>query len=282
VYAPEVAAGLEYLRKAQRADGALCGDAEPFAAMYCHAMATFAAGEAYAITRDDRLAPMVRAGVSYSLAAQHPSDGGWRYQPGLEGDTSQLGWQLMALKSASLGGVAIPDVTWTRAERFMRRVERGRAGGLAAYRSVGPPTRSMTAEALYCRQLMTGRADGGLSAAALNEALESLAQETPSKSAINLYYWYYATLALHHAQHASPEAAEAWRGWNEALCTTLVDIQNADGSWPETCLWGGYGGRVFTTSLGAMCLEVYYRYAPEGAPSAGVAQRRGWQSEPPR
>jgi hypothetical protein len=264
----EVARGLDFLRRSQRANGNLAGEAELFAQMYCHSMASFAASEAYAITKDDRLAPMVKAAVGYSLAVQHPTDGGWRYRPGDTGDTSQLGWAVMALKSAELGGVAVPQVTWTRADRFLRNVERGHAGGLAAYRPEGPPTRPMTAESLYCRQLLTGRADGQLSRAAVNEAVESLLKDPPSPSAVNLYYWYYATLALHHVQHVSPETEDAWRRWNEALTRSLLSTQREDGSWPETCLWGGYGGRVFTTSLAAMCLEVYYRYAPEAGPAA--------------
>jgi hypothetical protein len=41
-------------------------------------------------------------------------------------------------------------------------------------------------------------------------------------------------------------------------------------------MWGGYGGRVYTTSLAAMCLEVYYRYAPEhdDSPSGSDVARR--------
>jgi hypothetical protein len=68
------------------------------------------------------------------------------------------------------------------------------------------------------------------------------------------------------------------------MTRTLLGSQRPDGSWPETCLWGGYGGRVFTTALGAMCLEVYYRYAPpsESAPGANVAERHDWQGVPAR
>jgi hypothetical protein len=104
-------------------------------------------------------------------------------------------------------------------------------------------------------------------------------KELPSTRQINLYYWYYATLALHRAQHASPQAADAWRRWNEALTQTLLATQQEDGSWPATCVWGGYGGRVYTTSLAAMCLEVYYRYAPDGGneplPYGSDVARRG-------
>jgi hypothetical protein len=45
-----------------------------------------------------------------------------------------------------------------------------------------------------------------------------------------------------------------------------VESQIADGpqvgSWDPDNEWGGYGGRVYSTALAAMCLEVYYRYLP--------------------
>src|SRR5262249_21624592 len=118
-YADNVARGLDYLRRSQGANGNLGGDAELFAHTYCHSMATFAVSEAYALTGDPKLRPIVERAVAYSLNAQHPTDGGWRYRTGDTGDTSQLGWQLMALKSAELGGVPIPANTWTRVGHFL-------------------------------------------------------------------------------------------------------------------------------------------------------------------
>ena len=285
LYQPHVGSGLEFLHRTQQSDGNLGGNAGLFAQMYCHSMASFAASEALATTRDDRLAPLVRAATRYTIAAQHPTDGGWRYRPGDTGDTSQLGWQLMVLRSAERCDVAVPPVIWTRVDRFLRQVERGHSGGLAVYRpEEARPTRTMTAEALYCRQLVTGRADGELTPAALREAIDSLLAEPPSTAQVNLYYWYYATLALHRAQHVTPEAGDAWRRWNDALTRTLLATQNKDGSWPETCIWAGYGGRVFTTALGAMCLEVYYRYVPpeEQASPTDVATQPDWRAVPPR
>jgi hypothetical protein len=279
-YADNVARGLDYLRRTQGANGNLAGQAELFAHTYCHSMATFAISEACAMTGDEKLKPIVQRAVAYSLALQHPAEGGWRYRPGDTGDMSQLGWQLMGLKSAELAGVAVPAVTWTRVERFVRSVERGAAGGLAAYRPENPPTRAMTAESLFCRQLLTRRRDGGLAPAALDEARRSLLEEPPGKLMINHYYWYYGTIALHRVKDVSPASLEAWQEWNDALTNTLVGTQSSDGSWPAACVWGGYGGRVYTTALGAMCLEVYYRYAPEGDP--GLARHDDWQTVPTR
>ena len=57
-----------------------------------------------------------------------------------------------------------------------------------------------------------------------------------------------------------------WRRWNEAMQTTLIGRQRTDGdmagSWDPECIWGGYGGRIYSTSLSTLCLEVYYRYLP--------------------
>lgn len=280
-YADNVARGLDYLRRSQGPNGNLGGRAELFAHMYCHSMATFAVSEACAMTGDAKLRPVVTRAVEYSLAAQHPTDGGWRYRSGDTGDTSQLGWQLMALRSAELAGVEVPPATWTRVNHFLSNVERGAAGGLAAYRPEGPPSRAMTAEALFCRQLLTHRGNGALSPAAFDEARRAMLEERPGGVVVNFYYWYYATIALHRAQHETPAAAEAWKAWNDALTRALVGTQSGDGSWSSACLWGGYGGRVYTTSLAAMSLEVYYRYADDGVPP-NVARRDEWERTPAR
>lgn len=278
-YTQEVAAGLEYLRQQQRRDGSLFGEAELFARMYCHSMATFAVCEALALTKDPRLEPMANAAVRFGLTMQHPTDGGWRYRRGDTGDTSQLGWQVMTLKSAELAGINVPPATWTRVESFLRRVRRGSSGGLACYRPETPTTRTMTAEALFCRQLLQPGASDPLTPAATAEAIASLREEMPDKSRRNLYYWYYATLALHNAKGTSPAAAEAWEEWNEALTAVLVTTQQDDGSWDNDTTWGGYGGRVYTTALSAMCLEVYYRYSPTTDPAELARRRQDWHSE---
>jgi hypothetical protein len=47
--------------------------------------------------------------IAYTLAAQSPSRGGWRYHPGNDSDTSITGWQYMALHSARMAGLPVPD-----------------------------------------------------------------------------------------------------------------------------------------------------------------------------
>jgi hypothetical protein len=271
--------GLDFLERGQAADGNLGGDAGLYAHMYCHSMATFALAEAYAMSGDPALKGPVERAVAYSLRAQNPATGGWRYRPGDMGDTSQLGWQLMALWSAERAGISVPLQTWTGAERFLRSVRRGQAGGLASYRSDSPMSTSMTAEALYCRQLVGESMGGNDDGAAANEAMRQLLRTLPEPAHVNLYYWYYASLALHRQQQVGDENAAAWQAWNNALTSVLVRKQRSDGqdvgSWDPECIWGGYGGRVYSTALSALCLEVYYRYAPLASRSEVSTARGG-------
>ena len=97
--------------------------------MYSHGIASFALSEDYAMTHDQRLEASLRAAIGYTIAAQNPSTGGWRYQPHETGDTSQLGWQLMALKSAELAGIPMPETTRDGAVRFLGSVASGTSGG---------------------------------------------------------------------------------------------------------------------------------------------------------
>jgi hypothetical protein len=276
-YQTTVAKGLEFLMRGQSADGHLASGTSLYAQMYCHSMASFALAEAMAMTGDRRLEGPVRRAVEYSLRAQHPSTGGWRYRPGDQGDTSQLGWQLMSLWSAERAGIKIPQQTWTGAERFLRSVRRGRIGGLASYRPDGPPSTPMTAEAMYCRQIVAEALGTGAEAASASEATAAIVAIPPEPNRVNLYYWYYGTLALHHQQELSGEAAAAWQSWNTSLSLALVNSQIVDGpeagSWEPNCIWGGYGGRVYSTAIAAMCLEVYYRYTSESAQSGWTASR---------
>ncbi len=85
---------------------------------------------------------------------------------------------------------------------------------------------------------------------------------------INFYYWYYATLCMFQM------GGNSWKTWNKNIKSALINnqrkggpldgtLKDVDGSWDPTA--GGHvssGGRVFSTALGALTLEVYYRYLP--------------------
>ncbi|MCA9268631.1 MAG: hypothetical protein KDA41_09180, partial [Planctomycetales bacterium] len=255
-YRENVQKGLEFLLRSQGRDGAMGADAEVFAQMYCHGMATFAIAEAYALTGDPRLKVWVEKAISYTTAAQHSTDGGWRYRPGDTGDTSQLGWQVMALKSAEIGGLPIAQRTREGMLRYLGRAASGRHGGLASYRPGEDISAPMTAEALACRFFLGIERGDPL----VEEAANYLDAHRPGSEKANFYFWYYGMLAMHRV------GDERWDRWNDAVRDRLVESQMAGGRAGGSCkqddtVWGTYGGRVYTTALGALCLESYYRFA---------------------
>ncbi len=91
--------------------------------MYAHGIATIALCEAVGMTNDKSLMGPARAAIGFIITAQDPVGGGWRYQPRQPGDTSVVGWQLMALKSAKFAYIKIPPQTIAGANNFLNIVQ---------------------------------------------------------------------------------------------------------------------------------------------------------------
>ena len=255
-YQEEVQKGLEYLARQQTNTGDLAGNAKLFARMYCHSMSLLALSEALAMTGDQRLMLPVQRGVNFSVAAQNRNDGGWRYAPGDTGDMSQFGWQVLALHSAKLGDAVVPQKTTDRMNAFLEKCTSGVGNGIASYRPNQGPSTPMTAEALMCRYFLQKKVQPNT----LMAATGRISKERPTPHHVNLYYWYYGTLAMYHS------GGYEWEAWNKELKSTLLGLQIKDGpdagSYPTKGLWGGYGGKVYATSMATLNLEVYYRYLP--------------------
>ncbi|HUG20244.1 MAG TPA: prenyltransferase/squalene oxidase repeat-containing protein, partial [Planctomycetaceae bacterium] len=260
-YAANVDRAINWLIDRQRSDGYLGGEATYFAANYCHGMATYALAEALGMQSDPKSAPRLRAavqkGVNYTVGMQLSADGGWRYnRNSSEGDMSIFGWQLMALKSAEIAGLPIPAEASERMIHFLQLRSQGADKGLASYRTGEPPSPAMTAEALFCKQILGIRRSNPQSI----QAVGYLLQQPPKLSEWNLYYWYYGTLAMY--QYGGTE----WETWNRSMRKVLTESQRTEGdnagSWDPVGPWGPYGGRVYSTAMATLCLEVYYRFLP--------------------
>jgi hypothetical protein len=257
-YSKTVGQGLNWLIGKQGKDGYYGGD------MYAHGLATIAMCEAYGMTSDPRLKSSAQRALNYVVAAQDPAGGGWRYAPRQAGDLSVTGWQLMALKSGQMAGLAVPRKALALAERFLDSVESNSKGGYKYLPDGAKESVTMTAVGMLCRQYsgVNPRNPGLLAGVAKLRAV-------PPGASGNLYYEYYATQVLHHMQ------GDAWRFWNlgpggsgrGGMRDVLIARQDSGaaprrdhqrGSWapdPE-------GGRVMATSLSLLCLEVYYRHLP--------------------
>lgn len=221
---------------------------------YTHGLVTIALGEAFAMTSDARLRPVVTGAVDY-LAATQESGGGWRYYPGQPGDTSVVAWQLMALKSAQFSRINVPQKVLTGVDRFMRSVSsmRGSQYSYTPDRKESP-TMSMTAAGLLCRMYLDWTDKNG----GMRAGIRILDEHGPEPE--GMYYNYYATQVMHH--WGGPE----WDRWNkvmrEHLINTQIQFGHATGSWDVADRHGNMGGRLYMTTLALLTLEVYYRHLP--------------------
>jgi hypothetical protein len=252
-YRDAVRRGLDWLVGQQAADGGLIGGES----MYSHGIASIALAEAYGMSRDPLLERPVRAAVEFIDAARNRRVGGWRYRPGQPGDTSIMGWQVMALKSARVAGIEVPQEAFDAAAHWLDIVHQPERIGTYAYQPHAQVTPAMTAEGMFIAQLLgAGRGEPRMRGSA-----SFIMEHMPSwKPDANTYYWYYATLALFQHQ------GEEWNTWNEAVKDVLLERQETEGagagSWAPDGQWATVAGRVYQTAMAALILEVYYRYLP--------------------
>lgn len=251
-YQNEVKAGLEFLvesmRQTRRGASLVRG---PWG-MYSQAIATIALAEAYAMTKDTWLVVPVAEARLYIEKAQHRR-GGWRYNAGNAGDMAVTGWQLMALKSCKLGGADSPKEVWDNAESFIDSLRN--SNGQFGYLRAGNPRISTTAIGGLMKMYLGSARNGG----DVQLAAEHVAGEGPSKT--DIYYNYYGTMLMFH------RGGKEWTKWNGQMRDYLISTQDQStthrmGSWHFTDRHGNVGGRLYTTAMATMTLEVYYRYMP--------------------
>jgi hypothetical protein len=206
------------------------------------------------LTPDEAATALIRAAatnaLAYTLNAQDPSSGGWRYQPRQRGDTSVTGWQVVALYSATKADFPVPPQASLGVTGFLNSVQSDYG---ATYGYLRPtPTPVCSSIGLLCR-IYTGweREQPGLQAGAT-----LLARHGPSEQ--DMYYNYYATLVLHHV------GGPLWDDWNVKLREYLIRTQSREGhqagSWSFRGSHGsGAGGRLYNTALACLILQTPYR-----------------------
>lgn len=251
-----VSRGLKYLIQNARTDsyGAdLRGRFQGESGFYVQGLATICLCEAAAmVPNDKRLRRLGTQAVQFIQRTQHRA-GGWRYELGQPGDTSVVGWQLMALQSAKSGKIRVSPRTLQRVTGFLNFVQED-DGAQYGYTRPQRDRPAMTAVGLLCRMYLGAKRENP----ALARGVAWLASQGPSRE--DIYYNYYATQVIHHF------GADYWKDWNSKLRPFLVEtqIQNgpAAGSWDVTDPHGNAGGRIYQTALSILTLEVYYRHLP--------------------
>ena len=237
--------------------------------VYEHGICTYALGEYYTMTKDERVMELFKQAVGHIVQGQGP-DGGWMYGfDKTQSDTSVSGWQIQSLKAAHLSQLKIPGVD-EALDRAMKNLERvkGNNGGFG-YRKA-EDRYSLTGVGILCSLFWKGdRGD-------LRKGMEWMLDTAEKQGGVkyksehaDLYAWYY------HTQACLMFGGSAWQKWNRWFQDEIVQNQSPDGSWPAP---GGKAhgpqdensktGQVYRTTLCILTLEVFYRYMPtnkEGA-----------------
>jgi hypothetical protein len=277
-YGDVVRRGLEFLIRNQKENGDLYIDRDKFsnesARLYSHGIASIALCEAYGMTTDvAMLRDPAQKALDFIVASQHPKRGGWRYQPGVESDTSVSGWQLMALKSGELAGLNVPKKTYEMVAVFLAKAQDKKDSSRFVYNPYATDRRNsnptMTAVGLLMKLYLGADPKDPV----IVRGAKSLLASPPSigtarRPTRDTYYWYYATQVMAHMGDAQLNE------WNEHLKPVLIDTQinqgKFAGSWSPNLqddgavrdAWGKHGGRIYVTTMNLLSLEVRHRLLP--------------------
>jgi hypothetical protein len=226
---------------------------------YTEAMSLIAICELYAMTKDESLREPAQRAVDYAIKSQG-IQGGWRYEPRRDSDTSVTGWYLMGLQSARAAGFDVPSEVFERVQQYIDLAAVD-DGARYSYIPGSFESPSMTAEGLLCRQFLGWRPDDPR----MLRGVDFIMSNPIDWSQRDTYYWYYATQMLFHL------GGYPWEEWNRQLRVVLPERQeklgDERGSWTNHGdRWGSAGGRLFVTCLSTYMLEVYYRRMPLYSP----------------
>jgi len=293
-YRGNVQRAIAWLIAQQGADGDFTAKFKPChkaVTFYCHCIATLACAEALGMNGSKDwgaagspgeagkggLRAAVEKGIDLILEWQKANTtGGWTYYDQQVTDPTVTGWAVMALKAAKTAGIKVPADAIMRAKDATAAIttvnkNKGDYGqALVGYLSPGAvPFNSKgyacTAAGMVINLFlgMDAHEDAVIAASGFitqDDALPAwvFKPQDVNTDHQNLYYWYYGTLGCFQV------GGDAWKKWNEKMKQALVPNQRRDGdasgSWDPDDVWGAWGGRVYSTALGALCLEVYYRY----------------------
>ncbi len=253
---------------------------------YSHGIVTYALAECYAITQDDDLRPPLEHAIRHILRQQDGRRdrrlfGGWGYYfP--DGHiwnndrwprVSVTVWQVMALESARIGGLEVPGKAFEDARTFVLNAWDDDRG---AFRYSHDPQRLSSGYPILPASTPAGMFALSLLGVDLQhpdlaEARRFVLQRAPREYRFrsddqfvydavgNLYFWYYATLAMFRT------GGNAWDRWNAQMKDALLEGQEVDGSWEPISVYANYAGdddldRSYSTAMCVLTLEIYYRY----------------------
>lgn len=237
--------------------------------MYSHAFATLYLAEVVGMTQRADLRDKLQRSVDLIVQSQN-AVGSWRYEPfAVESDMSITVCQLMALRAARNIGIKVPKSTIDLAVEYVRDsyIQRDqppaywyvdeyyfmRKGGFR-YQMQDHTRSSFAVTAAGIASMYNA---GVYSHETLQDSLEVLKDTYPkvSNRQDHYFFWY----GNYYAVQAMYVAGGQWWDWYYGqISTDLLQRQSRDGYW----LNREGPGNAFSTAIGAIILQVPYKYLP--------------------
>ena len=286
---------LEYLEVRQTADGNF-RTTDMFQG-YGRPMSMYAFSEAYNITGNDRYRPYLRRGIDYFVEIQNEL-GGWHYKPDARvTDTSVMSWVLLGLGVAHKSGFEVREAIFEGCDMILDKYSKAVQSEREVFQDIDPhyaydvgtrfngtyetgyqakvSENATTSFGLVARMFLGWRRSHPFCIGSGNFNLKNNMERIPkaenwdkyvSRNRFPSYAWYYGTLAMHQM------GGRYFREWNRVIKDLLPGIQLKRGC--DAGAWKVYnydfvGGKAYTTCMGVLTLETYYRYKPfceEGLP----------------
>lgn len=274
-----VSRGIDWLVAQQKPDGNLHDRTEQGlnSTYYAHAIGTIVLCESIVLSGSDERRGAAEKAVKFLLASQHPIRGGWRYRPQndlSESDLSVTGWALMALHTARMAKIDVPEEALLRSTIFLDSVQDGSSWRYKYLPSDsdGSYRPSMAAEGLLCRQWLSWPRDSPEMYQGVSYLTSERNRPNWEEGRRNLYAWYYTAHVLHN--FGGPD----WKSWYRDAQAILVDRQvrtgkakgdeDTRGSWhPNRPVgspyeYGDKAGRLYISCLSILILETPFRHQP--------------------
>jgi hypothetical protein len=165
---------------------------------------------------------------------------------------------VMALKSAQAAGIEIPQSVFDKATQYLWNMYDTKNPGFGYQNPERYPT--MTAIGVVCQQFLGNGQDPRVKNA-LDYLRDQKVDWNKTDGDFVLYGWYYMTQAMFQG------GGSYWQYWNGQIRDAMLRNQRNDGSWMPP-LKSNIEVRdlartpAYSTALGALILEVYYRYLP--------------------
>ncbi|WP_372370065.1 prenyltransferase/squalene oxidase repeat-containing protein [Candidatus Uabimicrobium sp. HlEnr_7] len=239
----QIKSGLRYLISIQDSEGCFGSRNENYY-MYNHALAALAMVEAYnQFHYNPLLRNSAQQAVDFLVKAQN-FGGGWGDKEG-ESNIFITGWCIMTLKCAQQARLNVSQKALVAATSWVNSITKNI--------EMKASNRTAIAAIVFYQTFLEIENSKKCVSFLLNQP-----EAKNSKSKVDFEYFYYKTLAM--AQFKGNH----WASWNEIMKTMLVDSQCTsnckNGSWDSENFHKIRSGRIYTTAMNILTLQIYYRY----------------------